>query len=123
MQGPAPTWLVELFGTIDARDAARFAASLAPDALFRFGNAPPVAGRAAIQAAVAGFFGSIAGCRHELARHWRGDDSWVVQGTVHYTRLDGSIVSVPFVDVFLMSGAQVREYLIYIDIAPLFAAA
>ena len=45
-----------LFAAIDARDADAFAAFLAEDGEFRFGNAPAVRGRAAIRAAVAGFF-------------------------------------------------------------------
>ena len=41
---------------------------------------------------------------------------------MHYTRLDGRQVSVPFVNVFHLRGGEIARYLIYIDNAPLFAA-
>ena len=110
-----------LFDAIDARDAQRFASFLTPDGEFRFGNGPPVHGRAAVAAAVAGFFGSIAGCRHSLARTWSGDGSAVCEGTVAYTRHDGRVVTVPFANVFLLAGGQIASYRIYIDNGPLYA--
>ena len=45
----------------------------------------------------------------------------VAEGLVTYTRLDGSQVKLPFVNVFDLSGDEVARYLIYIDNAPLFA--
>jgi ketosteroid isomerase-like protein len=117
----APAWFKDLFAAIDASDAKRFAGYMAPDGVFRFANAPPVHRRAAIEAAVAGFFATIRSSRHQLQRCWRDADSYAVQGTVTYTRLDGRELTVPFVDVFVMRGEQIAEYLIYIDITPLYA--
>jgi len=51
--------LQDLFRSIDAKDSARFVRFLTPDATFRFGNAPAIAGHAAIEQAVAGFFASL----------------------------------------------------------------
>lgn len=118
---PAPAWFKDLFAAIDASDARRFASYLSPDGVFRFANAPPVHGRAAIEAAVAGFFATIRSSRHQLQRVWQDAGSYAVQGTVTYTRLDGRELTVPFVDVFVMRGELIAEYLIYIDITPLYA--
>ena len=64
-------WMSSLFAAIDARDADGFVEYLCEDGVFRFGNAEPVAGRAAIREAVAGFFSTIAGLEHRLTRTWR----------------------------------------------------
>lgn len=117
----APEWLKDLFATIDASDARRFASYLTPDGVFRFANAAPVQGRAAVEAAVAGFFATIRGSRHQLLRIWQAADSCAIQGTVTYTRLDGRELTLPFTDVFVMRGDRIAEYLIYIDITPLYA--
>jgi ketosteroid isomerase-like protein len=111
-----------LFAAIDARDADAFAAFLADDGEFRFGNAPPVVGRAAIRTAVAGFFAAIGGCRHRLLASWTGPSSAVCEGEVTYTRQDGSTLTVPFVNVFTLGGGQIRSYRIFVDNGPLFSA-
>jgi limonene-1,2-epoxide hydrolase len=118
---PDRTWWERLLGVIDARDADGFVACLTPDAEFRFGNAPSVHGREAIRAAVAGFFSVIGGCRHRLIGAWNGAGTAVCEGEVTYTRLDGSTVTIPFVNVFGLSGEHVASYRIYIDNAPLFS--
>ncbi len=118
-----PLSLTDLFASIDARDATRFAEFLGPDATFRFGNAPPVTGRAAIAQAVAGFFGTIRALEHRLHEHWQGPDSLVCQGEVTYTRHDGTRLTLPFVDVFRLRAGLIQDYLIYMDITPLYAPA
>jgi ketosteroid isomerase-like protein len=128
MKNATPPWTPDaagwarLFAAIDARDAGAFAAFIAEDGEFRFGNAPPVSGRAAIREAVAGFFAAIGGCRHRLLASWTGPGSAVGEGQVTYTRLDGSTLTVPFVNVFQLDGGQIRSYRIYIDNGPLFSA-
>jgi len=127
MEKPAPAafqpdqgWWERLFRVIDARDADGFVAALTADAEFRFGNAPAVRGRDAIRAAVAGFFGSIGGCRHRLLNTWSAPGSAVCEGEVTYTRLDGLAVTVPFADVFELRGDRIAAYRIYMDNGPLF---
>jgi ketosteroid isomerase-like protein len=114
-------FLDALFDAIDSSDATRFADFLTEDALFRFGSAPPVQGRKAIREAVAGFFSSIAGCRHSLHRVWSGPGTLACEGEVTYRRLDGSEISVPFADTFEVRDDLITAYRIYIDIAPLYA--
>jgi hypothetical protein len=80
-----------------------------------------VAGREAVGDAVSQFFASIRALRHRLLDRWQRDDSLVCRGEVTYTRHDGSEVSVPFANVFRLHDGRIGEYLIYVDITPLFA--
>jgi ketosteroid isomerase-like protein len=118
---PDPAGWQQLIAAIDARDADAFAAFIAGDGEFRFGNAAPVRGRAAIREAVAGFFKAIGGCRHRLLQTWTGPHTAVCEGEVTYTRLDGSTLTVPFVNVFELGRGGIRSYRIYIDNGPLFS--
>jgi ketosteroid isomerase-like protein len=110
-----------LFAAIDAKDGAAFVAYLTENAVFRFGSAPPVQGRDAIQAAVEGFFTTIAGCSHRIDNMLRQGDTVVCEGVVTYTRHDGSDIELPFTDVLEYEGILIAHYKIYIDIAPLLA--
>ena len=111
-----------LFAAIDAQDGAAFVSYLTDGAVFRFGSAPPVQGRAAIQAAVDGFFGTIAGCSHAIARTVCEGNTLFCEGEVTYRRHDGSEITLPFTDVFEYDGDLIDQYKIYIDIGPLYAA-
>lgn len=113
---------LRLFGAIDARNADAFVSFLTDDGVFQFGNGPAVRGKAAVHALVAGFFASIDGCAHRLVRLWNDDEHVAMQGEVTYTRKDGRLVVVPFVNVLRMRGDAIGEYLIHIDNTPLFAA-
>ncbi|MCI0518502.1 MAG: nuclear transport factor 2 family protein, partial [Woeseiaceae bacterium] len=107
-----------LFAAIDRKDAKGFVEFLTDDAVFRFGSAPAVQGRTAIEQAVSGFFSAIAGCRHELSASWTGPKTFACEGKVTYQRHDGSEITLPFADVFELRGSRICAYRIYIDIAP-----
>ncbi len=110
-----------LFAAIDANDAAAFVGYLTDDAVFRFGSAPAVHGRASIQAAVDGFFGTIAGCSHNVQKTLDNGSTLVCEGEVTYRRQNGSEITLPFVDVFEYDGDLIAQYKIYMDINPLYA--
>lgn len=114
-------WWNSLLATIDGKRAHDFAQFLTPDGEFRFGNQPSVHGRENVEAYVAAFFGMIGSSRHELERTWHDEETRVCQGTVTYTRLDGSTLTVPFANVFYLRDAQIARYLIFIDNGALFA--
>ncbi len=116
-------WVRELFQAIDRMDPEGFASFLTEDGAFVFGNQQPVRGRAAVAEAVASFFSTIAGLKHQLVNQWNGPESSVVEGRVTYTRKDGRHVTVPFMDVLETRGGKVRDYRIYVDVAPLYAPA
>ena len=113
--------LDSLFAAIDAKDIDTFLDHLTDEPSFRFGSAPAAVGRDGVRAAVDGFFGTIAGLSHELDLAMAEGDTLVCGGTVTYTRHDGSSVAIPFVDVFDMDGLKIKNYKIYMDIAPLYA--
>lgn len=110
-----------LFAAIDAKDTATFVSYLTEGAVFRFGSAPAVEGRDAIAAAVDGFFSTIAGLSHRVDFSVQSGTTEVCEGEVTYERHDGSLVTLPFADVFEYEGTLISAYKIYIDIAPLYA--
>ena len=111
----------ELFRAIDSMDADRFITFLTEDAQFKFGNNPKVIGKDAVKEAVKEFFSSIKGLSHEVINTWSHPDTIICQGEVTYTRKNDSKVTIPFVNIFGIKENLVKDYLIYIDIAPLFA--
>ncbi len=112
--------LGELFAAIDASDTERFLSFLTAEASFRFGSAPAVSGTEAIRAAVGGFFSTIGGCRHSIATTVVEGDVVICEGEVTYTRHDSSQITLPFANVFEMSGELISMYKIYVDAGPLY---
>ena len=115
-------WATELFAAVDSKDVARFMAFLEPDAQFRFGSNPAAVGTDAIRAAVEGFFAAIKALSHQVDHVWAHPGHVICEGIVTYTHHDGRSVSMPFCNVLGMRDARVKDYLVYIDPAPLFAA-
>jgi len=115
-------WVGQVFASVDAMDVEAFLNFLEDDGQFRFGSAPPVTGKEAIGQAVEGFFHSIGGLRHEVLETWFEDQAVIPRGDATYTRTDGSKITLPFVTVWKLGGERIREYLIYMDINPLFSA-
>ena len=109
------------FADIDSFNPDEFVAHLTPDASFRFANADPVTGRAAVKEAVAGFFATIDGLTHHVRNVWEFGDTVVAQVDVEYRRKDGKTVTVPNADILTYDGDLVRNWQIYIDVAPVYA--
>ena len=116
-----PATTTDLFADIDTMDAGLFASHLSEDAVLRFGNAPPVEGRRAIEESIAGFFTTIKALSHELVGQWDVDDATIVEVEVTYTRLDGDQVTFPAVVIMRRSGELIDDYRIFIDQGPLYA--
>jgi limonene-1,2-epoxide hydrolase len=110
-----------LFSAIDAKDTDAFLAYLAEDGVFQYGAAPVARGREQVRAAVDGFFSSIDGLSHELTNVFPGDGAMACEGRVTYRRHDGSEITLPFCNVFILDEDRIAEYRVYIDIAPLYA--
>jgi SnoaL-like protein len=110
-----------IFADIDRMDPDGFVRHLTPEVTFRFGNADPQTGRAAVREGVAGFFGTIAGLKHHILNVWELGETTIVQIDVEYLRTDGKTVTVPNVDVLRYDGDLVADWQIYIDLAPVFA--
>ena len=110
-----------IFADIDAFDPDKFVAHLTEDVVFRFGNAEPAIGRAAVKEAVAGFFSTIDGLRHHILNVYDVGDTSIARIDVEYKRKDGESVTVPNADILEFEGDLVRNWQIYIDVAPVFA--
>jgi ketosteroid isomerase-like protein len=111
----------ELFADIDRMDAPAFASYFAEDGLLHFGNADEVRGRGAIEATIAGFFGTIKGLRHRILERWDVGDTTILQAEVTYTRTDDGQVTLPAVVIFRRADDLIEDYRIYIDQAPLYS--
>jgi ketosteroid isomerase-like protein len=110
-----------IFAAIDAMDAEKFVAYLTPDVRFRFANMDPAIGRAAVTEGVNGFWASIDGLTHHIQKIHEVGDTVIAQIDVEYRRKDGKSVTVPNCDVLVFDGDLVRDWQIYIDLAPVFA--
>lgn len=109
-----------LFDSIDKFDTKTFASCLDEEAEFKFGNMPVVKGKNAIFEFVAGFFQAIRAIQHTNLEVWELEGIRFVNGTVTYTRLDGSTLTVNFSNTFKLKGNLIKDYLIFIDNSELF---
>jgi hypothetical protein len=112
-------WIRDLLCCLDAKDSEGWLAFLAPDARFRFGNASIVEGKSAIGEAVTAFFASISGMRHNLVEVWDHSNTVIFRGEVTYSRLDGSTLTIPFLNVLKLEGSLIHDYLVYVDASEL----
>jgi hypothetical protein len=110
----------DLFADIDSMDPDAFAAHLADDVSFKFGNSDPVIGRQAVRDTWAGFCDGIAGVSHEVIEQWDQGPATIVESTVTYTRKDQSTISLPVVTIYRGEGELIDDYRIFMDVAPLF---
>lgn len=110
----------ELFKAIDSQDVNLFSSLLSADCRFRFANFPALTGVAEIENFVAGFFDSIDSLSHVLVGSWEVADGLVCHGSVSYTRKNGSVLTVPFANIFKMGSAGITEYLIFADTSQLY---
>ncbi len=110
-----------IFADIDAMDADKFISHLTPDVRFRFANADPVTGRAAVKEGVEGFWATIDGLTHHILNSWDFGDTTIVQIDVEYRRKDGKTVTTPNADILIFQGDLVSDWQIYIDVTPVYA--
>lgn len=114
-------WLYRLFEEIDKKDLDSYLNFLSEDVKFRFGNSPEVIGKHKLRETLDGFFKSIKGLKHDILKILQEDETIVCQGNVTYTRHDMSKITIPFMNYFEMNENFIKEYLIYIDISPLYS--
>jgi limonene-1,2-epoxide hydrolase len=105
---------------LDNKQLNRVLAFLTDDCVFVAGNGEPVRGKGNIKIVFEEFFQAIKSTAHIVTDMFESDDSLVNRGDVTYTRLDNSVLTVNFCDVFKMRGDLIKEYYIYIDWSELF---
>ena len=110
-----------IFAAFDSKDVSGLAAFMTDDVRLQLGNAEPLQGKPAFVAAVNGFHSSVAGTRHEVLDVWSDGPAVVIELKVHYTRLDGGVVTLPCCNVFRLRDALVEDYRSYMDATPIYA--
>ncbi len=113
-------YVAKLIAGIDSFDAATFAEFLTEDVHFRFGNAPALEGREAVQEAVAEFFGMIRSIRHEAVRTMLCDDVIIAEMECAYVDRWQRELVVPVCNLMTMRGELISDYRIFIDNSALF---
>lgn len=112
------------FAAVDALDVDGFLAGLSTDVVLTFGNTQSATGHDQVRAACTQLWSTIGGVRHRVQDLWNPEsDVTVAYVEVDYTRLDGTVVTVPCVDILRWKGDVVADWRVVIDIAPVFAPA
>ena len=113
-------WLSNLFSAIDNKDTNTFTSFLSEDCAFCFGNLPVVQGKNDIGEFVSGFFDSLKSLSHEITEQWDIPTGTICHGKVTYTRLDDSVLTVPFSNILKLNDQGINEYLIFADTSRLY---
>jgi hypothetical protein len=117
-------WMTDFFRAADTFSVPNLLAWFADGVEVRFGNAPPIQGKAAAEQAFQQFYGGLKGMRHRCESQVIAGDLGAQMSIVTYTRSDGSEVSMPVASHLRRVGEkQIDRLWIFIDLAPLFAAA
>ena len=114
--------LSDMFAALDRGDVPAYLEFLSADASLRFGNNPPVIGRAAIKDSLDTFYTTFQRVRHDHITTWSGPDGAAVEADVTYLRLDGSEAHVHAVTICRFGDHDlVNDYRIFVDLASLLA--
>jgi ketosteroid isomerase-like protein len=110
-----------IFAAFDAKDITALADLMTDDVRLQLGNAYVVDGKPQFIEALQTFFGSVAGFRHTVINVWSDLDAVITELRVHYTRLDGTELTLPCCNVFRLRDGAVADYRVYMDITPVYA--
>lgn len=117
-------WYLTYLRAVDEREIDAYASFLAEDCVMQTNSNPPMQGKKAIIAGLAQYWQSFAGLEHDLLNIYGTDTSFVLEAWNHYTRHDGTGVSLraaAFTD--RNSEGRVQSVRLYADVSPLFAPA
>jgi ketosteroid isomerase-like protein len=109
-----------IFAAFDSKDIAALAALMTDDVRVQIGNADVVTGKAEFVEALHVFVGSVSSFRHTVTIVWSDVDAVIAELRVHYTRLDGTELTLPCCNVFRLRDGAVGDYRVYMDITPVY---
>jgi ketosteroid isomerase-like protein len=109
-----------IFAAFDSKDITALAALMTDDVRLQIGNADVVNGKAEFAEALQAFVGSVASFRHTVTHVWSDVDAVIAELKVHYTRLDGTKLTLPCCNVFRLRDGAVADYRVYMDITPVY---
>jgi ketosteroid isomerase-like protein len=116
-------WLEAYYADVDAMRLDEYVEHHTDDAVVTFANMPSSVGKDQIREAIGGFWSTIGGLRHEIHHRLDDGDRTIIQATCHYTTKGGAPVPIPVASALTREGDKVSSLTVYIDLAPLFAAA
>lgn len=88
-------WYQDYLAAMDGADLPRITTHLAPECAFQINNHLPMHGREAIGAAFVRYWDAIECMEHDLLNIYGDDAHFCVEMLCHYTRKDGSVVTLP----------------------------
>jgi ketosteroid isomerase-like protein len=121
---PAEDAVRTLFAAVDAGDLNVALQTMTDDVRFSFGSTPATRGAAGFAASAAVLADMVKSMSHDLSTIWTtqgADPAVICEMTVTYHRHDGTMVSLPCVNVFRFRDALIADYRIYMDISPVLA--
>jgi uncharacterized protein (TIGR02246 family) len=105
----------------DAGDAATFGSYFAEDAVFRFANAEPLVGRAAVEASTAATVELLPWVHHRVDQVAEIGDQLFCRFTIETAAPDGTELALPCVTVIQMTDGLITDYRVHMDITPALA--
>jgi uncharacterized protein (TIGR02246 family) len=102
----------------DANDADSFASYFSDDAYFRFGNAEPLSGKAAIAEATAATVSATYPVRHRVDQVVEVGSQVFCRFTILATKPDGEVLDLPCVTVIGLADGKIVDYRVHMDISP-----
>jgi ketosteroid isomerase-like protein len=112
-----------LFEATDRGELDRVTSYLDENVVVRLSNREPICGATAYAELYGQVAGTLAGLRHEIHDIWstaEDETVWIVQMTVHYTRVDRHTVSLPCCNILRFSDGRVADYRVFMDMTPVF---
>jgi ketosteroid isomerase-like protein len=109
-----------IFAAFDGKDVTALAELTTDDVRLQIGNADVVHGKQEFVQALSEFFMSVSGFRHTVTNVWSDLDAVIAELRVHYTRLDGTELTLPCCNVFRLRDGAVADYRVYMDITPVY---
>lgn len=115
-------WYLRYLAALDAKDLPVYAGFLADDCEFYLNNLGPIQGKSAIVALLGQYWPTFRTLRHDLLTILGSDRHFMLEALNHYTRLDGSPVTLRAVAITIRNEAGlVISARIYTDTTPLFS--
>jgi ketosteroid isomerase-like protein len=113
------TWWEEVYEAVDGKDVTVVDRLFTEDTSLKFNYHPAVVGRDAVREAMKHFWSTVAAMKHTFHTVVEQGNAAALEATCTYTKLDGTVVSLPVVTVIDRRDGMVAAQRIYIDMAPL----
>lgn len=114
-------WVADFFRDADSFQIEKLVNWFSNDVEIRFGNAPPIIGKAAAEELFRNFWATIRGMRHTREELVLLDDMAVQLSVITYIHHDGSETALPVAShLRRVAPGKIDRLWIYIDMAPMY---